>query len=313
MASLRPLGFLLAALLFALGVSAIAWAGLREGRLPDSEATQALGALLPSLSVAAAVTLALFVLFRAGSRHLLRGAHVRDLQSLSALETVTVVLVVVFLVAESFGSFTGTILSLGLVGFGLTLALQRPILAVGGWCAILFSRLFRVGDRIEVDKMMGDVLEIRLFSTRLWEVDATTGRATGRALTVSNALFLEKPVANATLDVPQTFDEFAVVVAYGSDLRAAEALLRAVGAEVLDPAQQSAMAQEYERVAHGLPIGTTFPRSPTVIVALQPAAVELRLRYLVDARHRSQVRTALAEAWLKALGDAAGQPVPRVG
>jgi small-conductance mechanosensitive channel len=309
---LRPLGILLALLLFVLGLCAIAWVGLREDRLPSNVATRTLDAMLFPVGIAAAGTLSLFVLFRAGTRHLAHRNAARDLQSLSALETVAVVLVVVFLVAETFGSFAGTVLSLGLVGFGLTLALQRPILAVGGWSAILFARLFRVGDRIEVDKMVGDVLEINLFTTRLWEVDVLTGRATGRTLTVSNALFVEKPVANATADVAVVFDEFAVNVAYGSDLRAAEALLRRVGGEVLAGPHQEEMASRYEAATEGLPIETAFPRAPVVIVALQPAGVELRLRYLVDARHRSQVRTALAETWLKTLGDGAGAAVPRI-
>lgn len=310
MARLRPLGFLLAALLFVLGLAAIARVG--GGKLASTELTTALGALLVPLGIATAATLALFVLFRAGSRHLLHRHALRDMQSLSALETVAAVIVVVFLVAETFGSFAGTLLSLGLVGFGLTLALQRPILAVGGWSAILFARLFRVGDRIEVEKMAGDVLEINLFTTRLWEVDIATGRATGRMLTVSNALFLEKAVANATADLPHVFDEFAVTIAYGSDLRAAETLLRRVGGEVLDAERQTAMAAAYERATHGLPIDTAFPRAPMVIVALQPGGVEMRLRYLVDARHRSHVRTAMAETWLKSLGERGGEAVPRV-
>lgn len=312
MARLRPLALLLVVLVFATGLAAIAYVGVREGRIADTPTTRSLGNLFEPLAIAAGATLAFQILFRAGARRLLRRSAERDLRSLGALETVAVIVVVVFLVAVTFGSFTGTLLSLGLVGFGLTLALQRPILAVGGWLAIIFTRLFRVGDRIEVDKIHGDVVEIHLFNTRLWEVSPDTGRPTGRIVSIANAVFLEKPVANATADAPFVFDEFAVLVAYGSDLRAAEHLLRAAGAEVLDAEGMVRMAEQYEAQVESMPIEAVFPRGPTVVVALLPNGVELRLRYLVDARQRSAMRTALSETWIKVLGERAGEAVPHV-
>lgn len=313
MARVRPLGILLALLTFLTGLAAIAWVAVRDGRLAESAGVLRLEAELPTLAIALAATLFLMVAFRGGARRIARRHGERDLRSLSALESVAALVVVIVLLALTFGSFAGTILSLGLVGFGLTLALQRPILAVGGWIAILFTRLFRVGDRIEVDKMHGDVLEINLFNTRLWEVDGATGRPTGRVLSMSNAVFLEKPVANATADAPDVFDEFVVTVAYGSDVRAAEALLRGVGGTVIDAASQRQRAAAYARVAEELPIDAEFPDAPIILVTLAPGGIELRLRYLVDARRRSATRTALSEAWLVALGERAGEPVPRVG
>ncbi|MEA3200021.1 MAG: hypothetical protein QOE90_1449 [Thermoplasmata archaeon] len=309
MARLRPLGLLLAALVFATGAAAIVRAGLAAGTLLGTSFTRGAAQALVPLGIALAVTAALFALFRAGGRRALTHLSRRDLDSLSALESVTAILVVVLLVAVTFGSFTGTLLSLGLVGFGLTLALQRPILAVGGWCAILFTRLFRVGDRIEVDKLHGDVLEIALFSTRLWEVDGATGRATGRVLSVSNAIFLEKPVANATGDAPIVFDELAFAVAYGSDLAAAQRLLHDVAQRVIPPAEHAQMAERYARATEAAAIDTAFPRAPVVLVALGPDRVTLTLRYLVDARHRSRVRSELARAWLEGTG---GEAAPRV-
>ncbi|HVM45214.1 MAG TPA: hypothetical protein VM582_04705, partial [Candidatus Thermoplasmatota archaeon] len=63
-----------------------------------------------------------------------------------------------------------------------------------------------------------------------------------------------------------------------------------------------------------LPIDVDFPEEPVVVVALQDSWIELRLRYLVDVRRRSAVRTALALAWQEASeahADALPQVYPR--
>jgi small-conductance mechanosensitive channel len=309
----QPLLVLFVLLVALLGASLVAEAGVSAGKLQPTRFVAGLAGLVVPVAIALGGTVAFAFLFRAAGRRLERQEGALALRSLAALQTAAVIVVVVFLVGATFGNFTGTLLSLGLVGFGLTLALQRPILALGGWCAIIFAKLFRVGDRIEVADLAGDVLEIRLFTTRLWEVDRATQRATGRLLSVNNGLFLEKPVANATADVRHVFDEFVVTVAFGSDVQAADALLRRVGARVLEPSEQAGAADAYASSTQGLPIETTFPREPVVLVGLVEQGVELRLRYLADARRRSQLRTALAEAWLAALGEHAKDAVPRIG
>lgn len=296
----------------ALAAYALDWA-VREGFIAAGPNTERFVAMAGLLLAAAVASWALWAFFRTVGSRLRRREGTKPLQALGALETVAAVAValVVFVVAGA--SFGTAVVGLGLIGFGLTLALQRPILSVAGWAAIRFGRLFREGDRIEVHGIVGDVLDVGLFKTRLWEIGSTESplpwggsvsplRETGRTVTLTNAVFLEEPVANATSDAPFVFDEFVVPVAYEADWRLAERLLRQVAEQVLDPATHDRAARRYERLARGMPTRTEFPREPQLLIQLEESWIELRLRYLVDVRNRSAVRTSLARRWQESSG-----------
>ena len=54
---------------------------------------------------------------------------------------------------------------LGVASAGLALALQEVILSIAGWALIMVRRPYEVGDRIEIDGIKGDIIDIRLFQT----------------------------------------------------------------------------------------------------------------------------------------------------
>lgn len=263
--------------------------------------------LAGALLAAVVVTLALRVA-RAG---LARRGQGRAARALRPIEGVVAAVAIVAALAALTGNAGSALVSLGLLGFGLTLALQRPILSVAGWVAIQAARLFREGDRIEVMGIAGDVIEVNVFTTKLWEIGtsasplpsggaSTPNRPSGRVVTLSNATFLEHPIANSTGDVSHIFDEFSVGVAYEADVDLARTILESCAAQVLDLAAHERAAVDYRRLTQGMEIEASFPREPQVIESLQESWIELRLRYLVPARSRAATRTALSRAWLDA-------------
>lgn len=297
--------------------SALAWttqAALDHDLVPRMDLLVAFGGLAGELTAAAVIVVLVTVGFRAVELGLRRTERRDAIRPLTRVENgVTALLLLAFFVGV-FVDVQTALVSLGLAGFALTLALQRPILALAGWVQVTFNRPFREGDRIEVEGIQGDVLEINLFSTRLWElssegsplrgsVTVADGRATGRTITISNAVFVESPVANATGDVQDVFDEFVVTVAYEADRELAETLLLEAADEVLDPTTHARSARVYERLTRGMSMEAHFPREPTVLETLGEDWIELRLRYLVPARGRASVRRELAEAWLARISE----------
>lgn len=285
------------------------WGLLRTQTLAPASWWTALADMRGTMTGAALVTGLTWTAFRA--TRAVRQRQGRDsLRSVSQLQTIIAVVIAIAVAALAFGDLSATLLSLGLVGFGLTLALQRPILALAGWATIFFGTMFREGDRIQVRNLEGDVIGITLFTTRLWELGAedsrTPGRPTGRLRTVSNAEFLEHPVANATSDTPIVFDEFVVNVAYEADQQRAEEILLQVGASVLDIGRHEAMATTYRRLARGLKMETTFPEHPFVLAESKASWMEYRLRYLVNARSAATVQADLTRAWNQATQDETG-------
>ncbi len=285
-----------------LGIAAaLSWAASEAQRGPSS-----LRQAWPTLAGSAAFALTVWLLFL-GAHAVAKRSHPQAARSLVHLQTLASAIVAVLAVGAIVGGFQTALVSLGLVGFGLTLALQRPILSMAGWASLVFGGSVRVGDRIRVGDLTGDVLDITLFTTRLWEVgqpgSPTPGRPTGQVVTVSNAVFLEKAVANATGDTPIVFDEFVVNVAFESDQELARQILQAVGEQVVNPAEHEKMARTYRRLTKGLSIEANFPDKPFTLAESKPSWMEYRLRYLVDARAAGRVQTRLTDAWTHATAE----------
>lgn len=56
---------------------------------------------------------------------------------------------------------------IGLIGAGLAIALKEPLLSIGGRLAIFTGHMYTPGDRIEMQQMSGDVIDIGFFYTRM--------------------------------------------------------------------------------------------------------------------------------------------------
>jgi len=81
----------------------------------------------------------------------------------------------------------------GLLSAGLLLALQNVILPSLGSLVLLGKRGIRVGDRVQVSGMTGDVINMGLLQFQLREFDVEGGRFTGHVATFSNSLVFLSP------------------------------------------------------------------------------------------------------------------------
>jgi small-conductance mechanosensitive channel len=66
--------------------------------------------------------------------------------------------------------------ALGVVGAGVAVALQDVLASIAGAFSIGFSKLYAVGDRIQIGDIRGDVIDIGLLRTTLMETGNWVGR-----------------------------------------------------------------------------------------------------------------------------------------
>ena len=59
---------------------------------------------------------------------------------------------------------------LGLVSAGIAISLKDIISNIAGWLYILWRKPFKVGDRIEIGKVAGDVVDTRIFHFSIMEI-----------------------------------------------------------------------------------------------------------------------------------------------
>ena len=75
----------------------------------------------------------------------------------------------------------------------MAVALQNVILASLGYLVLMGKRGIRIGDRIQVSGIAGDVINMGMLQFQLREFDAQTSRFTGNVATFSNSLVFVSP------------------------------------------------------------------------------------------------------------------------
>jgi Mechanosensitive ion channel len=81
----------------------------------------------------------------------------------------------------------------GLLTAGMAVALQNVILASLGYLVLMGKRGIRIGDRIQVSGVAGDVINMGMLQFQLREFDVQRGRFTGNVATFSNSLVFVSP------------------------------------------------------------------------------------------------------------------------
>jgi potassium efflux system protein len=110
---------------------------------------------------------------------------------------------------------------LGALGVGLGFGLQNVVNNFVSGLILLFERPIRVGDRIQLDELIGDVTRIGMRASRVRTLD-------GIDLIVPNADFISARVANWTLADPSRRISLPVGVAYGTPPQRVIELLESV-------------------------------------------------------------------------------------
>ncbi len=185
-------------------------------------------------------------------------------------------------------------------GFAVALVLFHKDLTLNvlGWWQKTISGAYRIGDRVRIGTIRGDVLDYGVLSTTLMEVDpdATHGMRTGNVVTVPNMKLLTEPVVNETLSLAYEWKEFQFTVPTAEWKAAEQVLLDAAEAQLAP--HREAVEAELGRMAEQYafhPIATT----PRVFVeAGQGEDVILTLRLPTPARALRVTHDALNRAFL---------------
>ncbi|MCH7493656.1 mechanosensitive ion channel family protein [bacterium] len=208
-----------------------------------------------------------------------------------------IVLARVWLIASGMGTY------LGILSAGLAIALQEPILNMAGWLFIQMRRPYRVGDRVEIGKVRGDVIDVRVFTTTLIEVGnwVEADQSTGRIVHIPNGWVFRHAVSNYTEGFPYIWNEIPVTVTFESDWRQAKTILLAIAEK------HSSHLTELARVA--IRQGTSKYRlhyptlSASVWTSVADHGVTLTIRALTEARQRRTVTSVMWEEVLDAFSE----------
>ena len=102
----------------------------------------------------------------------------------------TIVIVAAFACAPD---LTSLATFFGLLAAGLAVALQSFILSAVGYFVLVGRRGIRIGDRVQISGVSGEVSDIGWLQFQLREIDTRTQQPTGNVVTFSNSIVLASP------------------------------------------------------------------------------------------------------------------------
>lgn len=183
-------------------------------------------------------------------------------------------------------------LSLAVLGSMLSWMLAAPITNLAGWLFLVLKSPFKLGQRIIIAGITGDVLDISPMHTTLNQVGGTIPgeERSGRGTLIPNSYLFNQIVTNYSMKLPtdrQTggvkyvLDEVAVRITYESDWQEAERIL-----------VESAKAITSEAIAV---IKETSETSETPYIRAEffESGLLMRVRYKVEATKRQETWTQI--------------------
>jgi small-conductance mechanosensitive channel len=191
------------------------------------------------------------------------------------------------------GSGSNLTVAMGILGAGIAFASQEVIGSFTGYVNIVTGNLYRIGDRVRIGEVMGDVLDISILRTTVMEIGewVQADQYTGRIVTIANRFVFSAPVFNYTQHWRYLWDEIMIPVTYASDWRQAGEIMLAQGREYTSCFFEEAQA-EFSHLAQVYPVQKASV-GPTLYVVMTDNWIELTLRYIVEARERRQVKGQL--------------------
>jgi small-conductance mechanosensitive channel len=192
---------------------------------------------------------------------------------------------------------------MGFAAAGVALALQNVILSFAGYFYISGRFGIRVGDRVTVAGVTGDVLEIGLFKLALMELtnDANGRQPTGRVVVFPNSIVYQTN-GNFFNQLPGShylWNEMRLTLAPDCDYRLAEQRVMEVVGAVFTRYRDS-IQRDYHNIEGGLNIRFESPR-PFSRLQLSEVGIEVVVRYPVPLQTTAQAVDEISRRLIDAI------------
>lgn len=187
---------------------------------------------------------------------------------------------------------------LGLLSAGIAIALKDPVTDLAAFLFIYWRKPFDVGDRIELDSIKGDVIDIRPFKFTVLEIGnwVDADQSTGRVIHVPNHKVFTHQLANYTADFEFIWNEIQVLVTFESDWKKAKEILTEVVSEVSQEFIDHAKKQ-IAKASKSYLIEFKY-LTPIVYTDVKDSGINLTVRYLTNPRRRRGTSQNIWEAIL---------------
>ncbi|GAC1429728.1 MAG: hypothetical protein NVS1B11_10030 [Terriglobales bacterium] len=271
-----------------------------------SEYRDALRGLLARLGVLLVALAVLFGLGEVWRRTIFR--YVRDVRrryQFLLLRRIVLWIVAVVIIAVTFATELGSVATFaGLLTAGVAVALQNVIVSIVGYFFLIGKFGIRVGDRVQISGVNGEVVDIGLVRLHLMEIGGvgTDSQPTGRVVAFSNSIVFQ-PTAGLFKQIPGTnFGWHEIDLTFSSDSNyhlVHERVSKAVESAFAEHREIMERQRRYmEMSLTSISAGELKPRTQ---LHFTPAGIEVTVRFPVDMQKASELDEKVMSELLTAI------------
>jgi small-conductance mechanosensitive channel len=267
----------------------------------------ALAALGVRLAVLAAMLAVVFVGAEIWRRAVLRYAHeTRRRNQLLMVRKVTTWVLVAIIVGLTFVTELSSFATFaGLLTAGVAVAMQSVLVSIVGYFFLIGKYGIRVGDRVQIGTVSGEVIDLGLVRMHLMELSSQGALgATGRVVAFANSIVFQASggLFKQISGVNFAWRETTLALPQGADYAALkEKLFNAVN-DVVKKYHDEIVRQtkEIQKTTSSSVAAETTAR-PQVQLRFSASAVEALVRYPVEIQHAAEIDEKVSEAMIEAI------------
>ena len=281
----------------------------------DRQYRDALSALGWRLALFAGLLVVVFVIADLWKRAAFRYVHdVRRRSRLLLLRKIVFWVLVVVIAAATFATELGSLATFaGLITAGLAVAMQSVLVSVVGYFFLIGKYGIRVGDRVQVGSVTGEVIDLGLVRLHLMELSGEGPMApTGRVVAFANSIIFQasgglfKQIAGVNL----AWHEITLALPAGADYAALKDRLLAAATSVIKDYHEDILRQT-QAIQKAASAHTVSEVQPQVQLRFAAAGVDAVVRYPVQLQYAAEIDERVSRELLAVLSHASA--APRIG
>lgn len=275
----------------------------------------AIAALGLRLCILAGILAVVFLLSEVWRRAVLRYVQeVRRRHQLLLVRRIVTWTAVVLIVGISFATEISTFATFaGLLSAGLAVAMQNVLVSVVGYFFLIGKHGIRVGDRIQIGTVAGEVIDIGLVRMHLMELN-TEGPLgpTGRVVAFPNLVVFQSSggLFKRIPGVDIAWHETNLVLPDADDYVALKAKLLAAVSEVTDQYRDELLRQT-RQIEKSTATISEDDATPKVQMQLADGRMAASIGYPVHLKHAAEIDERVSEALLRVLKETRRAAPPR--
>jgi small-conductance mechanosensitive channel len=265
------------------------------------------------LAVLAAMLAVVFAGAEVWRRAVLRYAHEprRRYQLLMIRKVTTWVLVAVIVGLTFVTQLSSFATFAGLLTAGIAVAMQSVLVSIVGYFFLIGKYGIRVGDRVQIGTVSGEVIDLGLVRMHLMELSSQGPLgATGRVVAFANSIVFQASggLFKQISGVNFAWHETTLALPANADYTLLKEKLLAAVNDVVKQYHEEIVRQTREiQKTTSSNVAAVTTASPQVQLHFSQSAVEALVRYPVPLQHAAEIDEQVSEAMLKVIRDQEGR------